>query len=54
MDIFNMIYRVRIHEFITRLNTGNIYLSSHSLEFADLFIRGMEVHNKCKISAQYL
>ena len=36
MDIFNMINRVRIHEFITRKNTGNIYLSSHSLEFADL------------------
>ena len=36
--------------FIKRLNRGNFYLSSQT----NLIICGMEVGNKCKISAQYL
>ena len=53
MDLQIMINIARLTNFISSLNKGNFYLSSHSFEIC-LYIRGMKVGNKCKISSQYL
>ena len=53
MDLQIMINIARLTNFISSLNKGNFYLSSHSFEIC-LYIRGMKVGNTCKISSQYL
>ena len=49
MYFLNMTNRTQIHEFIRRLNRG--HFSRHNYKIWR-FIRGMEVDNKCKISAK--